>query len=243
MGGSFPHKGVSMADGVVFVIDDDPGVRRAISRLLRSNEKNVETYRSAKDFLDQELPSIPACVVLDLQLPDLSGLDLQQLLARSRETLPIVFISGHGSIETSVRAMKEGAIDFLTKPFDDRQLMAAVDMALERAHRAYTYRIALNRDVAAFESLTRRERQVCVRVAQGMLNKQIGGDLGTTEKTVKVQRGRVMEKLGTRSVADLVRLVERLRASGHLPPDDSSIEERAAGQNPGILKADKVWAH
>ncbi len=213
-----------MAEGVVFVIDDDPSIRRAVSRLLRANERRVQTYRSAKDFLDQHLPSIPACIVLDLQLPEVSGLDLQQLLASSRTTPPIVFISGHGSIDTSVRAMKEGAIDFLTKPFDDQQLMTAIDVALERAHQACVHREVLDHDVAVFESLTPRERQVCVRVAQGMLNKQIGGDLGTTEKTVKVQRGRVMEKLGAKSVADLVRLVERLRASGHLSPRHNPAE-------------------
>ncbi len=216
-----------MTEGVVFVIDDDPSIRRAISRLLRSNERSVQTYRSVRDFLNQNLPSIPACIVLDLQLPEVSGLDLQQQLASCREMLPIIFISGHASIDTSVSAMKGGAIDFLTKPFDDQRLMVAIDAALERAHQAGARREALDRDVAVFESLTPRERQVCVRVAQGMLNKQIGGEFGTTEKTVKVQRGRVMEKLGAQSVADLVRLVERLRASGHLPLHDNPAEDPA----------------
>jgi len=206
-----------MVDGVVFVVDDDASVRRAVSRLLRSQGRQVQTHGSAKDFLNQPLPSGPACVVLDLQMPEVSGLDLQQLLARNHETLPIVFISGHGSIPTSVRAMKGGAIDFLTKPFDDNQLLAAIDTALARSRQACACRDALDRDRAVFEALTPREKQVCLRVVQGMLNKQIGGELGTTEKTVKVQRGRVMQKLGTQSVADMVRLVERLRAAGQLP--------------------------
>ncbi len=145
-----------MTEGIVFVIDDDPSVRRAVSRLLRSNERNVRTYGSAKDFLSQPLPSIPACIVLDLQLPEVGGLDLQQLLSSKREILPIVFVSGHGSIDMSVRAMKEGAIDFLTKPFDGQQLMTAIDTALERARQARARRDVLNRDVTVFESLTQR---------------------------------------------------------------------------------------
>jgi FixJ family two-component response regulator len=204
-----------VTNGLVFVVDDDPSIRRSVSRLLRSHNRYVQTYQSAKDFLDLEIPSIPACIVLDLQMPEVNGLDLQRLLARNRDTLPIVFISGHGSVPTSVRAMKEGAVDFLTKPFDDNQLMTAVDTALDRARRAYEHNNALYRDQAAFDSLTQRERQVCIRVAEGLLNKQIGGQLGTSEKTIKAQRGQVMQKLGAHSVPDLVRLVERLRASGH----------------------------
>ena len=204
-----------MTNGLVFVIDDDPSIRRSVSRLLRSHDRYVQTYESAREFLDFEIPSVPACIVLDLQMPEVNGLDLQRLLARNRDTLPIVFISGYGSVPTSVRAMKEGAVDFLTKPFDDNQLMAAVDTALDRARRAHEQRSVLDRDQAAFDSLTQRERQVCLRVAKGMLNKQIGGQLGTSEKTIKAQRGQVMQKLGAQSVADLVRLVERLRTSGH----------------------------
>jgi FixJ family two-component response regulator len=155
-------------------------------------------------------------MVLDLQMPEVSGLDLQRLLAQRRQIMPIIFISGHGSILSSVNAMKEGAVDFLTKPFDDEQLLSAVHTALTQSRQACARRDALDRDRAIFQTLTQREQQVCVRVAQGMLNKQIGGEFGTTEKTIKVQRGRVMQKLGAQSVADVVRLVERLRSAGHL---------------------------
>lgn len=205
-----------MTDAVVVLIDDDPGVRRGVSRLLRAHGRRVEAYGSAKDFLDQSLPSGPACIVLDLQMPQLNGLDLQQLLNKNRDTLPIVFLSGHGSVPASVRAMKDGAIDFLTKPFDDNQLLAAVDTALARARQGFAQRDALDRDRAIFNTLSEREKQVCLRVAGGLLNKQIGGEFGTTEKTVKVQRGCVMKKLGAQSVADLVRFVERLRTAGYV---------------------------
>ena len=205
-----------MVDGIVYVIDDDPAIRRSLSRLLRAHGRQVETFPKAVDFLDQTLPPGPACIVLDLQLPDIDGLDLQRLLGNRRETSPIVFISGHGTVSDSVRAMKAGAVDFLIKPFDSAQFLTAVDAALDMARRAYERNAALNRDREVFKTLTERERQVCLRVAQGMLNKQIGNEFGTTEKTIKVHRGRVMQKLGTRSVADMVRLVERLRADDSL---------------------------
>jgi FixJ family two-component response regulator len=202
-----------MTAGLVHIVDDDPAIRSAVSRLLRAHGRQVETYSSAEDFLDRKVPSVPACIVLDLQMPGIGGLELQQFLIRNRETLPIVFLSGHGSILTSVSAMKHGAVDFLTKPFDEQQLISAVDAALDRAQRAYARRDALERDRAAFGTLTQRERQVCLRVAEGMLNKQIGSEFGTTEKTIKAQRGKAMQKLGIQSVTDLVRLVERLHPS------------------------------
>jgi RNA polymerase sigma factor (sigma-70 family) len=207
-----------MAEGVVYVIDDDSAIRRSLSRLLRSHSRRVETFAKAGDFLDQALPPGPACILLDLQLPDIGGLDVQRLISEKREIMPIVFISGHGTVSDSVKAMKAGAVDFLIKPFDSTQLMSAIDNALDRAKRAIDRSNALDRDREAFNTLTERERQVCLRVAQGMLNKQIGSEFGTTEKTIKVHRGRVMQKLGTRSVADMVRLVERLRSSGGLQP-------------------------
>ena len=207
-----------MTEFTIHVIDDDLSVRCAVGRLLRSHDQPVRTYPSAREFLSQKLDSRPACVVLDLQMPGMSGLDLQEVLTRGHESLSIVFISGHADILDSVRAMKAGAVDSLTKPFDECQLLAAVDAALERSRQACIHRDALCRDRAIFETLTRREREVCVRVAQGMLNKQIGGEFGTAEKTIKVQRGRVMQKLGAQSVTDIVRLVERLRDCGHLPP-------------------------
>jgi FixJ family two-component response regulator len=207
-----------MTDYIVHVIDDDLGIRSAVSRLLRSHNQEVQTYSSAREFLSRPLDSRPACVVLDLQMPGMSGLDLQQMLARGHECLSIVFISGHAEIPDSVRAMKAGAVDFLTKPFEESHLVAAIDAALARSRQTCIDRDRLCQDRAIFETLTQREREVCVRVAQGMLNKQIGGEFGTAEKTIKVQRGRVMQKLGAQSVTDIVRLVERLRTCGHLPP-------------------------
>ena len=208
----------SITEGTVHIVDDDPSICRAVSRLLRAHDQQVQVYASAREFLDKQLDPGPACVVLDLQMPEINGLDLQQLLSQVSETLSIVFISGHADIPDTVRAMKAGAVDFLTKPFDESQLLAAVGTALARSQEACIRRDALNRDRAIFETLTLREREVCVRVAQGMLNKQIGGEFGTAEKTIKVQRGRVMQKLGAQSITDVVRLVERLRTGGHLPP-------------------------
>jgi FixJ family two-component response regulator len=207
-----------MVEGVVYVIDDDPAIRRSVSRLLRSHGRRVEVFDKAGDFLGYPLPPGPACIVLDLQLPDVGGLDVQTLVGQKHEAMPIVFISGHGTVSDSVRAMKAGAVDFLIKPFDTTELIQAIDSALGRSKRAIERIASLDRDREAFSTLTERERQVCLRVAQGMLNKQIGSEFGTTEKTIKVHRGRVMQKLGTRSVADMVRLVERLRSTGGLHP-------------------------
>ena len=206
-----------MTDGTVHVIDDDLSVRCAIGRLLRSHDHQVRTYPSAREFLSQQLDSRPACIVLDLQMPEMSGLDLQQALTPGHESLSFVFVSGHAHIPDSVQAMKAGAVDFLTKPFEESELLAAVEAALARSQQVCLRRDELGRDRTIFDTLTQREREVCVRVAQGMLNKQIGSEFGTAEKTIKVQRGRVMQKLGVQSVTDIVRLVERLRASGHLP--------------------------
>jgi FixJ family two-component response regulator len=205
-----------MVDGIVYLIDDDPAIRRSLSRLLRAHGRQVETFQNAREFLDQTLPAGPGCIVLDLQLPDIGGLDVQRLVSHKRETLPVVFVSGHGTVPDSVQAMKAGAVDFLIKPFDSTQFLLAIDTALNLAKRAHDRCTALSRDREVFKTLTERERQVCLRVAQGMLNKQIGNEFGTTEKTIKVHRGRVMQKLGTRSVADMVRLVERLRADDNL---------------------------
>jgi len=206
-----------MTQCTVHVVDDDLSVRCAVARLLRSNSHRVCTYASAKEFLSQQLDSRPACLILDLRLPGMNGLDLQQLLEREHETLSIVFVSGYADIADSVLAMKAGAVDFLTKPFDEDQLLGAVGIGLAKSRQACIDREALSRDRAAFEKLTPREQEVCVRVAQGMLNKQISGEFGTKEKTIKVQRGRVMQKLGANSVADIVRLVERLRGSSLQP--------------------------
>jgi FixJ family two-component response regulator len=198
----------------IFLIDDDPRMRRAISRLLKTYDYDVKAYPSAKEFLRGEIPSGPACLLLDLRMPDIDGLDVQQLLAQGDNCLAIIFVSGQADVTSSVLAMKGGAIDFLTKPFDDTQLISAIQIALNRSQKTYDERSALKRDREAFGTLTPRERDVCVRIARGLLNKQVGFELGTAEKTVKAQRARVMQKLGAESLADVVRLVERLRAAG-----------------------------
>src|SRR5277367_1474562 len=207
-----------MTDAMVYVVDDDPRLLRAISRLLQSHGFRVQAYASAPEFLSQKLPSVPACLVLDLKMPEISGLNVQEVLARGNEYLPIIFVSGQADVASSVQAMRAGAVDFLIKPFDDAELIAAVQKALSRSQKAREDRGQLNKDREAFDTLTPREREVCLGIAQGLLNKQVGYELGTAEKTVKAQRGRVMQKLGAGSLADVVRLVERLRSAGAILP-------------------------
>jgi FixJ family two-component response regulator len=220
---------VIIMNEIVHVVDDDPRILRAASRLLRSYEYSVQIYASPTEFLGRPHTSGPACLVLDLKIPDFSGLDLQRLLARECDPPQIIFMSGQADIMSTVRAMKAGAVDFLTKPFEDRELLAAIQTALALSRAALAKRAALNKDRAAFEKLTPRERQVCVRLARGLLNKQVGFELGTTEKTVKAQRARVIKKLEAGSMADVVRLVERLRMAGVIPSietADSLLNER-----------------
>jgi len=206
-----------MSSATVHIVDDDLGILRAVRRFFRPYEFRVRTYGSATEFLNQQLPPGPACLILDLKMPGINGLQLQQALARRGQNMPIIFVSGKADIEASVRAMKGGAVDFLTKPFAYGQLLAAVQAALARSRSSIAEHEALEKDREAFEKLTPRERQVCIRIAQGLLNKQVGFELGTKEKTIKVQRARVIEKLGANSLADVVRLVERLRSAGMLP--------------------------
>ncbi len=203
-----------MTNATVHVIDDDPGMLRAISRQLRSYNYVVHAYTSAEKFLKQEVPSTTSCLVLDLKMPKISGLELQQVLSKGESYLPVIFVSGAADIASSVKAMKAGAVDFLTKPFNGVELISAVQNALGRSYEAQESRRRLSQDRKAFATLTSREREVCVGIAQGLLNKQVGFELGTTEKTIKAQRARVMQKLGAGSLADVVRLVERLRAAG-----------------------------
>ena len=201
----------------IHVVDDDASLLRAVSRLLRSHGYAVKTYASASEFLSAGVPAGPACLLLDLNMPGMTGLELQQVVSDYQSRLPIVFISGKGDLPAAIRAMKAGAVDFLTKPFEGDVLVAAIDNALRRSHAAHASDDALQRDWEVFQRLSGRERQVCLLFARGLLNKQIAAELGTTERTVKAQRGSVMRKLGADSVPDVVRLIERLRDGGRLP--------------------------
>ncbi|MFZ1137528.1 MAG: response regulator [Candidatus Korobacteraceae bacterium] len=201
----------------VHVVDDDASLLRGVARLLRSHGYVVKTYSSAAEFLSSGIPSGPACLLLDLNMPGMTGLELQQVIADYQSRLAIVFISGQGDIPATVKAMKAGAVDFLVKPFEGKVLVAAIEAALSRSITAHALDGSLQRDWALFATLSPRERQVCLLFAQGLLNKQIAGELGTTERTIKAQRASVMRKLTANSVPDVVRLIERLRDGGRLP--------------------------
>ena len=198
----------------VTVVDDDASVLKAVSRLLRSAGLNVATYDTPDRFLKAYNPGQAGCLVLDLTMPGLSGLELQRELGEKGAAPPIIFLSGTGDIPDTVKAMKHGAVDFLTKPVDETALLAAVRAALEQERTASRKRGELAGLYARLESLTPREREVFEHVVSGQLNKQIASDLGTVEKTVKVHRARVMEKMGAESLADLVRMAQRLGIGG-----------------------------
>lgn len=199
------------ANSLVFLIDDDASVRKGVSRLLRSAGYKNEAFGSAADFLTREQHPGPACIVVDVRMPGLNGMDLQSVLIQRRREEQLVFITGHGDISMCAKAMKAGAVDFLPKPFRDNELLQCVERALARSaeqRRRGAERAAARR---LLDSLTPREFEVMQLVITGMLNKQVAGKLGTKEKTIKVHRGRVMKKLGVASVAELVRLVEKAR--------------------------------
>jgi FixJ family two-component response regulator len=195
---------------MVYVVDDDPSLRKALERLLRSAGHDAKTFGSALEFLDFSHPDAPGCLILDIKMPKLSGLELQERLAAKGISFPIVFITGHGTVPTSVRAFKAGAMDFLQKPFKDSELLDAVCRGIEKHRRLRQEQNEIKGLRARLDTLTPREREVFTLVVSGMLNKQVAFELGTAEKTIKVHRARIMEKMGARSFADLVRFAEKL---------------------------------
>jgi FixJ family two-component response regulator len=198
---------------IVFMVDDDPLVRDSVADLLDSAGLAARTFGSATEFVQSQRPDLPACLILDVELPDLSGLDLQAELAKSGIEMPIIFLTGHGDIPMSVRAMKAGAVEFLTKPFRKQDLLDAVQEALRRDSEGRKQRSETLEFRERLRTLTPREHQVLALVVTGLLNKQIAGELGTSELTIKVHRGRVMRKMGAGSLADLVRMAEKLKIS------------------------------
>lgn len=198
------------ARSVVFLVDDDPSIRDALEGLLRSVGLQVQSFGSAQDFLRAKLPDAPACLVLDVRLPGPSGLDFQRELAASNNPLPIVFITGHGDIPMSVKAMKAGAVEFLTKPFRDQELLDAIQLGIERDRTRRQEAAIVSELQERYGALTPRERHVMAHVVTGRLNKQIAADLDLSEVTVKVHRGQVMRKMLAKSVADLVRMADKL---------------------------------
>jgi FixJ family two-component response regulator len=197
-------------DALVFVVDDDAPMRESLRNLVRSVGLRAELFSSAQEFLGSKHPDVPSCLVLDVRLPGLSGLDLQRRTTEAGIEIPIIFITGYGDIPMTVGAMKAGAVEFLTKPFRDQDLLDAIQQALERDRKARDQRTALEELRSRFASLTPREREVMVRVVAGLLNKQIGAELGTSETTVKIHRHQVMEKMGAASLPELVRMADRL---------------------------------
>jgi FixJ family two-component response regulator len=198
------------SEAIVFVVDDDPSMRKALSNLFRSVGLRAEVFGSARELLESELPEVASCLVLDIRLPGPSGLDFQAELAKANIQIPIIFMTGHGDIPMTVKAMKAGAVDFLTKPFRDQDMLDAVAIAIERDRTRRKDEKIVAELQAVFETLTARERDVLALVASGLMNKQIAAEIGLAEITVKIHRGHIMRKMGAKSLADLVRMAEML---------------------------------
>ena len=211
----------SSAKSIVFVVDDDPLVRDFVSNLLRSVGWQVRVFGSASEFLREKRPTLPSCLVLDVRLPGASGLEFQGELSKLEIHIPIIFMTGHGDIPMTVRAMKAGAVEFLTKPFREQDMLDAVKLALERDQRRIEFEKASSELKSGFESLTPREREIMALVTSGLMNKQVAGEIGLSEITVKVHRGQVMQKMRAKSLADLVRMAEAL---GIHPPKQRHLD-------------------
>jgi len=204
---------MSHATPIVFIVDDDISVRESLELLIRNAGWQPETFESAQAFLSHRRPLVPSCLVLDLALPGLNGLELQKRVTADRTDLPIIFITGHGDVPTTVQAMKGGAVEFLTKPFDTDALLNAIKQAIERSRTALDEETELQGLRGCYTSLSRREREVMALVVRGLLNKQVGFELGISEITVKAHRGRVMQKMGAKSLAQLVTMAARIRVT------------------------------
>ena len=206
---------MQQSDAIIAIVDDDPSVRKGLERLIRSLGWQAKTFASAQEFLDRPRTEAPSCLVLDLQLPGLSGLDLQKRMSEAGLETPIVFLTGHGNIPASVKAMKAGAVEFLTKPVDEQELLKAIKEAIQRDRRTRQQHAELHDLRDRYQSLTAREQEVMQQVISGLLNKQIAGELNITEDTVKFHRGHIMRKMQADSLANLVRMAETLGIRSH----------------------------
>jgi FixJ family two-component response regulator len=205
---------MSAGDHIVYVVDDDRSSRQSLEFLIQASGSKVQAFASAKEFLGFPRPEVPACLVLDVRMPGLTGLQLQEELSKLGVRIPIIFMTGHGDIPMSVQAMKAGAVEFLTKPFREAEMLRAIARAIERDRVAHTERLEMAELNQRHARLTPREREVMASVVTGLLNKQVAAELGAAEKTIKAHRGRVMQKMQAASLADLVRMAEKLRANG-----------------------------